>query len=227
MKRIVVFLCFVIVFLFAGCGTNLQSEVKINLAECRQNIFVANNEMANINFTSGIREEPYVLNGKCEQQVEFGVLTIKFLFNTKDFKNAPTYVLSINGNDYDGTLIQNPFDLTFVADINTIVLDNSTVDLKINYETISFETTLKCISSLWQTQFEDAIAIGVGELKKMIKPLQNANGINAEFYLKIITDPNFQTGPYYWYFCVLGKNGENYALVIDTNTREILAKNIN
>ena len=49
-----------------------------NLSEYRKVLYVASTPNFDATFTTGKREEPYLLNGVSEKKVEYGVLTVKF-----------------------------------------------------------------------------------------------------------------------------------------------------
>ena len=54
----------------------------------------------------------------------------------------------------------------------------------------------------------------------------DGNNLRAESYLKIIFDQKSNTTPYYWYFGIVGENGENIAVIIDPANGNIITQNI-
>jgi len=222
-KMLILFLLFCPIIVF-GCSNNIDLIVQENLSEVRYNLFVAGNEEINVKFTSGFREDPYVLNGKSENKKEFGVITVKFLKNISNKNATPNFVITISDMDFDGELELNPFDQTYVQDIETFVLDASSVSIKISFGDFCFESNLKNVSNDFAINHKDALNIFVKEYKKDIQTLSK-NGKDFEVYVKIINDPSLEIDKNYFYVCLLSSSGESFSLMIDPYSANILAKN--
>ncbi|MGN1208108.1 MAG: hypothetical protein ACI4TI_01425, partial [Christensenellales bacterium] len=190
----------------------------------RFNLFEASNEEVNVRFTSGFREDPYVLNGKSENKKEFGIITVKFLKNLPNKNTSPNFVITISDMDFDGEFELNPFDQTYVQDIETFVLDTSTVSIKIMFGEFVFESALKNISKDFSINHKDALQIFTKEFQKNIHNLLK-NGQDFEVYVKIINDPNLEINKNYFYVSLISTQGESFSLIIDPNSGTILAKN--
>jgi len=65
-----------------------------------------------------------------------------------------------------------------------------------------------------------AIKIASEYYKKEINDLYFNNRLNAEYYLKPIYKSDF--GKTYWYFSIIDKVGNNYNLLIDVNSKEVI-----
>ena len=222
-KMLIMFLLICPILIF-GCSNNVDLIVQESLSEVRYNLFVAGNEEVNVKFTSGFREAPYVLNGKSENKKEFGVITVKFLKNFSNKNANPNFVITISDMDFDGELELNPFDQTYVQDIETFVLDDSSVSIKISFGDFTFEGNLKNVSNDFAINHKEALNIFVKEFKKDIQTL-NRNGKDFEVYVKIINDPSLEIDKNYFYVCLLSSTGESFSVIIDPNSGNILAKN--
>ena len=219
---LLIFIC--PLFLFGCNSANLKAIVNEKLSEVRFNLFSASNDEINIKFTSGFREDPYILNGKSENKKEFGVITVKFLKNLPNTNASPNFVITIEDMDFDGVFELNPFDQTYVQDIETFVLDDSNVTIKIMFGELNFETSLKNVSKEFSINHKDALNIFIKEFEKDINLLLK-NGKDFEVYVKIISDPNFSLDKNYFYVCLISNSGISFSLIIDPLSGQILAKN--
>ena len=222
-KMLIVFLLIYPIIVF-GCSNNIDLIVQESISEVRYNLFVTGNEEINVKFTSGFREDPYILNGKSENKKEFGVITVKFLKNFSNKKANPIFVITISDMDFDGELELNPFDQTYVQDIETFVLDDSSVSIKISFGDFTFEGNLKSVSNDFAINHKEALNIFVKVYKKDIQVL-NKNGKSFEVYVKIINDPSLEIDKNYFYVCLISSSGESFSLIIDPYSANILAKN--
>ena len=216
MKKIKLFLVFIFFFSFLllfGCKDNTNILVQEKISEVRFNLFTISSDEISVNFTSGFRENPYILNGKSENKKEFGVITVKFLKEQENKSSLPNFVITINDMDFDGEFELNPFDQTYVQDVETYVLDDSIIFIKIMWGDYSFEGELKNLSKTFNLSSKKALNIFI------------KNNIDFEVYVKIINDPSINLDKYYFYVCLITTNGESMSVIIDPNSQEILAKN--
>lgn len=215
---------FILIFLFTlipfsfSCKSSQKQEsiVKNSLSEYRKNLFVGFGSTFTVTFTSGEREELYIMDGKKNTLQDFGVLTLKF--NSLP-ANLPQFELKVNANTFVGTLEKNPYDNTFVYDICSQVEDIDTLALYI----VDFDETVKlsCISSSWEYNYLSALNIFENKFKSEINSQIENNILNGEIYIKIVSD-NEKMENIYWYVLLVCKNGDMYALLIDTKTGQII-----
>lgn len=215
---------FILIFLFTlipfsfSCKSSQKQEsiVKNSLSEYRKNLFVGFGSTFTVTFTSGEREEPYIMDGNKNSLQDFGVLTLKF--NSLP-ANLPQFELKVNANTFVGTLEKNPYDNTFVYDICSQVEDIDTLTLYI----VDFDETVKlsCISSSWEYNYLSALNIFENKFKSEINSQIENNILNGEIYIKIVSD-NEKMENIYWYVLLVCKNGDMYALLIDTKTGQII-----
>lgn len=215
---------FVILACFSGCNTNFNATINESLSEVRYNLFTASNEFVNVKFTSGFREDPYVLNGKSENKKEFGVITVKFLGETINKTGNPEFIITINDMDFDGKFELNPFDQSYVQDIETFVLDDYQIYIKITWQDFTFESELVNISNSFNCNHKQALNIFTNEYKKNIEKLIKQN-VSFEIYVKIINDPSLEIDKNYFYVGLIAENGESISIIIDPLNSKILAKN--
>ena len=214
------FLCFLLIFplLLTACGkANLNDYSHEYISEYRKNLFIAKTGLFTATFTSGEREENYIMDGAKTKLVDFGVLTVKF--NSQIDDSSPQFELKINDKVFADVLELNPYDGTFVYDTLCQVDDSATIELYL--VDLDQREKLVCVSSDWNANYKEAIDIFSQKYNKELK-LHTANGkLNAEIYVKIVST-NKDTQNIYWYVLCVCKNGDMYACLIDPITKAIL-----
>ena len=222
MKKFIVLLCFCLLILpiQSGCSFSLNSAVKANMSEIRKNVFEAENEKFKVSFMSGQRENPYYYDGVSEKKCDFGIFTVYF----KEFVGAlkVPFIATINDQKYEGVLEKNPFNESYMVDIERSVSDEDSIMIQIdNNSAIS----LSNISSSWNISWQDALDIGIKELNEELRSVYIKGVFNGECYLKPITDDNFISGEYFWAFILVNTRFERFTVVFDVNSGEVLVKN--
>lgn len=226
MKKFFVILTLIFVGLsFYGCDSDLYKIVNEAVSEVRYNLYEADNEEISVKFTSGFREDPYVINGVSNSKKEFGVITVRFLKDITNYTGLPSFVLTVNDMDFDGEFELNPFDQTYVQDIETFVLDDSTLSIKVLWNSFNFEHQLENKSNSFNINHKDALKIMIKEFKPNFKKMIKNHAFQGEVYIKIVNDPSFLLDKTYWYVCAVGRSGENFSIIIDPVSKQILAKN--
>lgn len=220
-KKVILSLSFIIlcVFLLTACSkSKISQDVSINvLSEYRKNLFVSKTNFCVATFTSGQREENYVMDGNNTALVDFGVLTVKFDNYTS--QSLPKFELKINNDLYAGEFEHNPYDNTFVFDIQKQVNDNDTLNLYL----IDFDqsTLLQCFSKNWNINYKQAHNIFTEKYKTEIANHLFDDMLKGEVYIKIVSDDK-ELKNFYWYVLLVCQNGDMYSSLIDVNSGEIV-----
>ena len=119
----------VMMFVFvgvSGCGLNAKSDVVNNLSDVRYSVFVGQSDGLIANLMCGMRENPYSYDGKSNKKTEFGIVTVFF---EKHPGQELHYSLSVGKTSFAGTLEENPYNHSFMADIQKIVDGEGVEDL--------------------------------------------------------------------------------------------------
>ena len=221
------FMALIIIFIslsLCGCDGNLNKIVNEAVSEVRYNLFVANSEEIFVEFSSGFREDPYVINGVSNAKKEFGVVSVKFLKDMNSYDGLPSFVLTINGVNFDREFELNPFNQTYVQDIETFVLDDDVISIKVLWGDFCFESELENKSKNFNLNHKDVLKIMIKEFKSNLKKMIKNQTFQGEIYVKIIVDPSLLIEKTYWYVGVVGRTGQNYSIIIDPISKQILAK---
>ncbi len=213
-----------ICLVFTACGTDKVDLALSNLAEVRYNVFSGENDRFTATFMSGQRENPYIVNGICQERVDFGMLTIKF--KTADRPMVAQYRLTVNDKEYTGNLEYNNYDGTLMVDIQQVVADDATIKLTVitDQEEISCDIAPKTTNL--EITWRSALEIALAECSEQYKNYISKGKLNGEVYVKIITDLNASFDTYYWYVSIVGTNGSTIGVIIDPHTGQVIAKNI-
>lgn len=222
-KTILVTLLAIITFAFCGCGASPTDLALENLAEVRYNIFSGENDTYVATFMSGKRETPYVVNGVCEKQVEFGMVTVKY--RSPDMPTVAQYELTIGENTFKGNLEYNAYESTLMVDIQKVVSDDAQITLKVitnqDEKTCALQPKTKGMEITWRTALDIAIETFGDDFDAYV----SKGTFNGEVYVKIITDLNGNFDDYYWYVSVVGTNGKTCSVIINPQSGEVIAKN--
>ena len=193
-----------------------------SVSEIRQNFFVAEDDLSNINISSGYRENPYSLDGVHNDVVPFGVVVFRTsLANIAE----PSYNITIGESVYQGIFERNPYDNTFVADLETAIDDDSQIHATIYIEDDTYDFTLQNLSSGWEIDCYEAFDIGLEALDECVQSLKKGNSFGGECYIKVISDPNNMLDIFYWYVAIVDKEGNTHAVVVDSSSGKILSQN--
>lgn len=210
---VLVIIATIICFSLSGCGIQIEDEVRKNISDVRYNLFDAKTSKLKTNIMCGMRENPYTYNGYSEEKCEFGVITV-MLYETIPNETI-NFTLNTTNQTYTGQLERNPRNGSFMTDIQTILADDE--NLILSLEGIENDIQLICQSKNWTVQYEDAFLIGMETLKDEINNFFTKKKFNAEVYIKIIYDEKAILDNYFWYFGILGTDGTNVCVIIDTN----------
>ncbi len=203
-----------------ACNKNNQNnyESSINvLSEYRKNLFVGNGGNFIVTFTSGQRESNYIMDGETSPLVDFGVLTVKFNYSFE--KSAPKFVLKINDKSYEGELEKNPFDGTFVFDIEKQVNDSDVISLYL--EDINENLNLTCWSKSWNITYKSALQSFLNKHKDNLSKYYVEDRLEGEIFIKIVSNDS-KMSSVYWYVLLVCKNGDILASLVDVNNGQII-----
>ena len=212
----------VMMFVFvglSGCGLNAKSDVLNSLSDVRYSVFVGQSDGVVANLMCGMRENPYSYDGKSNKKTEFGVVTVFF---EKHPVQELHYSLSVGKTSFAGTLEENPYNHSFMADIQKIVDGEGGVYLTI--EGVVDGMQLMPESKDWAVQYDKALDIAFEVLEEDLMNLYSSRRFCGECYLKIVLDQSSIDNPYYWCFMYVGQNGESGSVIIDVNSGEVLTK---
>lgn len=220
---------FVLAFALFGLGACKSKDIDINnyLIEERLNLFVASDETYLVTFSSGRREQNYDLDGKKNDLVDFGVITLSQLDHNKpSITGECNFTLVIDDRVIDGKLLESSQDNTYSVDIGERAENNSIITIQLEFNGTTFSKKLENVTDNFNVDKDAAIKIANSELQE---ELQNFKKDNKEFeaVMKIVKDySSEETQEYYWYVGVISTNGETIGILIDANSGDVIAKKV-
>ncbi len=199
-------------------------KMENSYADLTENLFLADFEDFEVSLSSGYREDPYVRDGSAGFPVEFGVLSL--IPKNPDFviNEMPSFLLNLNGSEYDGSFEKYPFRYRFASDIKVKMTDSAKLKVTIFIDGKSYEKTLTNVSKDWETSFTEALKIFSEYYEKEINENYD-NKLNAEIYLLIIYDNSLLEEGYFWSASMYTTSKKWHHLIIDTDSNEILVAN--
>ena len=204
-----------------ACTQSPFGRYERNISEIRDNIFIAYDADMRVEVISGHREEPFNIDGvRRGELVPFTVVTITPSENIR--RDAWSYSVSMNDTEFVGNFLPHPFLDTFSCDIAAATVDRA-ISVTITAE--GFERTFEMTSIVTDGMIraEDAFNIALERLESSLSGHYQGNRLNAEVYIRLVTNPITSTDIFFWYVAFVTPCDTTMAVLIDPMTSEILA----
>ena len=223
-KRTYVYFSIIFVFmaissiLLVSCNRNNMELYKANISEARYNYYYAEAQGYLVSFTSGIRESDFKLDGYHTENIEFGVITI-ILPKDIEYSGVATYRIEYDNKLASGTLEQNPFDGSLMADTGFAIDD---VDLVIKFKLgdVSMAFNMKDMSNNFNMDYVGALELFVNNVD--MDDFIVDKEFEAELYIKIMHDDTIDS-VYYYLIRVIGRDGRVLSGMINPISGELMA----
>ena len=212
----------VVIFMF-GCTQSLYGMAEGNISEYRKNLFIGSNDSITASFTSGMREQAYGFDGVPNKLMGYATLTVKYKQTMPEF--LPTYSLTVDGSEFDGTMQYNTITGAFYADLGGEVSNSADIYLRLHSDAGDGQLALPCISCGFNIDYSQAFKIAVNQMKDVI----NANIIESstlagEFFVKLIGDRQSDFNNIYWLVLFVSQSGSKSACVISPYSGEVIVQ---
>lgn len=214
-----------ILMVVSACSDHMFISFQNNLSEVRRNLFESSDEEVYVTFMTGLREEDYVLDGVSTNKMEFGVVAFSMLKNENLYLTQPKYRLTVNDKVYEGELARNPYDFTYVADIQRVVENSAVISAQIISDKVNTTLNLNNVSNEWKVSYNEVQELGYKAMKSTIKKHSKTKLLDGEVYIKILYETSKPTAEYFWYVGVVFKDGKNISVILDINTGKVLSTN--
>ncbi len=214
-------LSFCFLFAFSACSGNLLEETKKHISDERDNYFYGESNNFYVAFSSGVRESPYVLDGKANKTVEFGVLTI--VTKKRQTTQSLTYKISVDNENFEGNFEQSPFDDSYAADISTKVCDDATILVTISDGGQTDTATLDCLSKKFNINSQKALELALNEIQNEFFASSKQN---YEVHIKIVADISNIISDKFWLVMFLCEDGKSLSVLINPMTGECETKKV-
>ena len=172
-----------VVIVTSSGGASLYQRALDNLSEARFFMRAAHNDNTRVQFFSGIREEPYAVDGRASGTVPFALLNVEPQGNNHMQATQLQGTLIIGEESLEVTLVRNQFGRNFAVDIGRAVTPETAVTFTLNQPSgVNEEFTLTHAMPEDAIDWQEALRIGASHLSDKI------SGAQFESYVKIITD---------------------------------------
>ena len=223
-KRTYVYFSIIFVFmaissiLLVSCNRNNMELYKANISEARYNYYYAEAQGYLVSFTSGIRESDFKLDGYHTENIEFGVITI-ILPKDIEYSGVATYRIEYDNKLASGTLEQNPFDGSLMADTGFAIYDVDMV-IKFTMGDVSMAFNMKDMSNNFNMDYAGALELFVNNVD--MDDFIVDKEFKAEIYIKIMHDDTIDS-VYYYLIRVIGRDGRVLSGMINPISGELMA----
>lgn len=216
-KRVSVLLILCCFFLF-GCAKPIEKR-EPNISELRDEVMVAQSDRMKITLMSGVRENPFVIDGAAGEKQPFTVVTV----TPSGFNDGASfnYELYIGDVKYGGKFSKHPFKNTWSFELAERVGGTAAITVTSDGYAENFE--LKSVKTEEMIGADYALEIAEIRLKNRIKEMTDGGNLNAELYIRFLENPISSDGGYYWYVAFVPDKYVVYAVLIDPVTKEIVA----
>lgn len=219
MKKIVVIFCFCTLILCGGCAGNM--DLKDSFSEITRDYYIGSSTDGKMkcSVSVGEREQPYAVDGKHCQAVDFSLIVLKFDFYVQDQQILLEF---LEGEKVEEVLLEfNPINGTYMADMGFAISAGGDYLIKC----LGYSAKLIKESENFKVNYAQAIELSVDELGKRLNLYYNGKSFAGECYLKVISNPNETFDNLYWLFSVVGQNGAGNNVLIDVYSGKIMLAN--
>ena len=206
-------------FALFGCGTSVLTYMNENMSEITNVYFYGECKDFYVSISSGEREEPYLIDGKHDKNVDFALLTVKLNKDTQ--KKVIKVNLSINGENKTYQLIRRgDVENTFMTDLEIKVCDDDEIEFE--YDETKF--FMKNESKDFAIDSKKAIQIACEQFSNKITECKKWKNLNSEGYLRVLDKKANNFEDLFWCFTIVNINQKSYSIIISTIDGSVMAK---
>lgn len=212
MKKTVILMIFITIFLFIITGCNSYKDIENNLSERTELYFEGKNDIGKIcgSISVGEREDPYIHDGVHNDTTGYSLISIML---TDCVKQEIETQIVINEKTQNFTLYFNPLNNSYMNDLGVKIKSTDEVFLRCSNECVKFEN----ISQNFKIDDKKALKLIKKQYFEEIKTkFYENNKLKVEYYLKILHIKD-DYKDLYWCFSVIGENGKFLNILISVN----------
>lgn len=210
-----------ILFGVSGCNQGV-SLLKNQVSDIRYDYYEGETANWYFSFSSGLREEPYVLDGFSKSKVEFGIITISPKKGTV-YKGL-SYTVNIDGVEYSGDFERSPFNETFAGDIEKRAASGAEIFVTISDGGSTEIANLTCVTADFAIDSNDALELALAEAESELEVFCKKGSV--EVYVKIVADISHTLADKFWIVLFLSESGEEISIIINPMTGKCEVKSI-
>lgn len=215
------FFIFLIFCSFALVSCSSKKNFSANISEKDEMLFSCEDDNFFVTLCTGKRENPYVVDGKSEKLIDFAVLSVfKKSLNVEN--NKVEFDIKTENIQKKGTFEVNPFDGSFVVDLLDVGENPKNITVTIKADGKTYDYTLSPALNEGSLSADEVLTIATKQLTPVKNQLTKENKISFELYIRLMQNPGQVP---LWYVSAINEENELFAMIIDPNTKEVIAKN--
>lgn len=202
-------------FSAVGCKS-VTRKYYASISEIRDAAYEGECEGMKVSVVSGVREDPFVADGKSGEKKDFTVITVTFDEFTA---NLPySYFVTIGDTEYSGVLSMHPFSESYSVELSVRTRQPS-VTVKVTLGDFSAEAEAASVLESDDISADRALEVALKALEEDLKRWKK-EGTQYEIYVRFIPNPINSDGGHFWYVVFLG--GDTCAALINRKSGEVV-----
>ena len=225
--EIIILVCgifFILLFQIRILDKEREYNLIKNISEIKLIQYSYYDEDFYLSFGAGKRENPYLLNGKVEELVDYGIVSIKPLKNCSilDFNDI---ILYVDNQEFYVDVIKSPFNEFYVCDLRFCPEKIEDIKFYLKFKNIEKEIMLKNDFLDFKINQTESMNIFLKNYSEKLKEFSNNNLSQLEFHINIIQDIKGELDKKFWLVSAYNKKSEEYCVCIDTINGNIVVSN--
>ncbi len=212
-------LCSMLLFaplLLSGCGED-SARLEDNMAEETSIYFSAQADGHRASISVGERENPYIIDGYCQEKCDFSLIVVDFDSSLND--RVIDAKLVVNDKESNIVLDLNPISHSYMVDLGYKLDGEDQVKLICQ----NSEFTFSNIGKDFAISKDEALEIAKKELSDEIAAYSKGKTFEGECYLKVLGE----TGDFdklFWCFTIEGRDGKTYNVIISVDDGSVVQR---
>lgn len=220
MKKFCFFiLFFMLSFCFVSCG--LKNKVQINVSEMDEVLLSGEDENFFVTLCIGKRENPYIVDGISCELIDFAVLTAHKKGNNISSTDV-LFSLNLKNDRKTGVFEVNPFDGSFVVDLLSVGDDLENVSVDITQGEKTFNIALSPALEESCAKANDVLEIASKQFDDVKDRVYQNGKMIGELYVRLMQNQGQKP---LWYVSLITQEDELFAMIIDPESKQVIAKN--
>ena len=217
MKKLVLLVVLAVVTTLSGCTTALEKRNQ-NLSELRDEVMIAKTDEMSVTLISGVRENPFEVNGQTGERTDFTVVTLS---PTVVAECDYAFTVKIGEEIRSGNFTRHPIKNTYSFELP--IRAKGEVFLSVTSQEKTTEFNLVSVKSEKTISAEKALEIAEQRLRESIKSVTVDGKLNCEIFIRYIENPISSEENYFWYIAYAPEKYTTFAVLVDPISGEVVA----
>ncbi|MCL2847876.1 MAG: hypothetical protein FWE13_03905 [Firmicutes bacterium] len=208
------------VVVFLGCSPSHERLANL-ISELRDNIFEGESESFRVSIITGVREEPFLLDGTRGQTQDFTLIT---LMPKVEISGSVSVRARINDTLYSGEFTKHPFSNTLSVEFPVRApISNPEIVLHLTYGGKEENIAAKSVLTYQMIDYQKALEIAENKLRNSIEVFKVGGELQCEIFIRLIPNGIDNAGGFHWYVAFIGSDQTIFAVLIEPITMQVVA----